>query len=311
MTPAATSRRKEPVPPFTLTPTDEEMLLACARYQYMTVNHWCRYFEDSKKAIYLQRRSKQLVEHDYLIRLYITPLGGRGKGRNIFTHGTAGRAVVKSLGKRVPNRFRPSDMKKISYSHLAHSEAITDVLLSVDLLAKHHDGITVTEMLHERFLTEQRFKVPVRFTHPVTGEIREEPAEVIPDAFVKVAAMVGTGRRIFPIMVECDRDTEEQLDFRTKIARLHAFGTSEKYRELYQARRFNVAFFIQAPRRDPIDRLTEVLAWTGRELTQRNLEPAASSFSFCALDPETTAPEDLLLGPNWYPPAQHEPPCPY
>ena len=63
-----------------------------------------------------------------------------------------------------------------------------------------------------------------------------------------------------PLMVECDRDTEEQIEFRTKIAQAPRVGTSEKYRELYQARRFNVAFFIQAPRRDPIDRLTEVLA---------------------------------------------------
>ena len=42
--------------------------------------------------------------------------------------------------------------------------------------------------------TEQRFKVPVRFTHPVTGEITEEQMEVTPDAFVKVAARVGRSR---------------------------------------------------------------------------------------------------------------------
>jgi hypothetical protein len=46
-------------------------------------------------------------------------------------------------------------------------------------------------MLHERFLFEQRFKVPVRFTHPATGVIREEQAEVIPDACVKVRAQIG------------------------------------------------------------------------------------------------------------------------
>ena len=30
-----------------LTPTDEEMLLACARYHYLTHEQWCRYFEDA------------------------------------------------------------------------------------------------------------------------------------------------------------------------------------------------------------------------------------------------------------------------
>jgi Replication-relaxation len=307
MTPAATPRTNRPLPPFRLTPTDEEMLLSCGRYQYMTVEHWVRSFEDDGKRRYLQRRSQALSDNDYLIRLYITPLGGRGKGRNIFTHGTAGRDFAKSLGKRVPNRFRPSDVKRISYSHLAHSEAITDVLLSFDLLAKHDERITVTEMLHERFLTEQRFKVPVRLTHPVTGVITQEKMEVTPDAFVRVAASVGTGRRIFPLLIEVDRDSEEQIAFRAKIAKLHAFGTSETYRQLYQAKRFNVAFFVQAPKRNPVDRLSEVLRWTERELAQRNLVQDAPSFSFCALDPATTPPADLLLGANWYHPFSTSP----
>jgi hypothetical protein len=67
----------------------------------------------------------------------------------------------------VPNRFRPSDQKQLNPKHLAHSEDITDVLLSFDLLARHDDRITITEMLHERFLTEQHFKVPVQMVHPV------------------------------------------------------------------------------------------------------------------------------------------------
>ena len=32
-------------------------------------------------------------------------------------------------------------------------------------------------------------------------------------------------RRIFPLLIEVDRDTEEQIDFREKIAKLYAFGT--------------------------------------------------------------------------------------
>jgi hypothetical protein len=101
MTPTASPHKTRPITPFRLTPTDEEMLLACARYQYMTVEHWVRWFEDDGKRRYLQRRSQALSDNDHLIRLYITPLGGRGKGRSIFTHGTAGRTFAQSLGKRV------------------------------------------------------------------------------------------------------------------------------------------------------------------------------------------------------------------
>jgi hypothetical protein len=101
MTPAASPRRPRLITPCKLTPTDEELLLAYARYQYMTVEHWVRWFEDDGKRRYLQRRSLALSENDYLIRLSITPLGGRGKGRSIFTHGTAGKSFAQSLGKRV------------------------------------------------------------------------------------------------------------------------------------------------------------------------------------------------------------------
>jgi hypothetical protein len=307
MTPTATPRTTRPITPFKLTPTDEEMLETCARYQYMTVDHWVRYFEDEGKRRYVQRRSQALAKNNYLISLYITPLAGKGKGPNIFTHGTAGRDFAKSLGKRVPRRFRPIDVKTLNPRHLAHSEDITDVLLSFDLLARRDDRIQVVEMLHERFLVEQRFKVPVLFTHPVTGEITQEQMEVTPDAFLKVTARVGSKRRIFPVLIEVDRDTEEQLDFREKIAKLYAFGTSETYEQLYQARSFNVAFVIQAPKRNPVDRLTEVLLWAERELKQRNLQHDAVSFSFCALDPATTPPADLLLGANWFHPFSTSP----
>jgi hypothetical protein len=77
------------------------MLEICARYQYMTVEHWCRWYEDPNKERYVQRRTRELSENHYLIRLYITPLGGKGKGRSIFTHGTAGRTLAQSLRKRV------------------------------------------------------------------------------------------------------------------------------------------------------------------------------------------------------------------
>lgn len=298
MTPAALSR-SHTTTAFKLTPTDEELLETCARYQYVTIEHWVRYFADDGKRRYLQRRSQALVEHGYLLRLSIAPPGGRGKGRFIFTHGAKGRDYIASLGIRVPRRFRPIDFRTLTPRHLAHSEDLTDVLLSCDLLVRHDARITLVELLHERYLFEQRCKVPVSIADPVTGTIRQEPKEVTSDAFAKVMAQVGHTRRNFPILIEVDRDTEQQIAFREKIAKLVAFGTSEMYARLYQARSFNVAVIVQAPRRNPLDRLAEILVWTERELTQRRLEDDALSFSFCALDPETTLPADFWLGPYW------------
>ncbi len=294
--PSSPSRSR---PPFRLTPTDEELLLACARYQYLTVDQWRRFFEDDGKLRYLQRRSRELAAQDSLIRLYITRPGGVGKAPSLFSLGPAGRRHVESLGIRVPQRFRRSDLTSLSPKHLAHSEALTDVLLSFDLLARHDARIAIAELLHERFLFEQRFKVPVRSVDALTGQIVERPMEVTPDAFVKVSAQTTRGLRRFPILVEVDRDTEQQVVFREKIAKLSAFGTSETYERLYAARSFNVAFFVRAPKRDPLLRLTEIMTWTERELRQRRLEHEAAAFSFCALDPATTPPAELLLGATW------------
>ena len=68
-----------------------------------------------------------------------------------------------------------------------------------------------------------------------------------------------------------------------------------------------MAFFIQAPRRNPVDRLTEALLWTERELKLRTMDHAGTRFRFCALDPATTTPEELLLGANWYTPFDSTP----
>jgi hypothetical protein len=96
MTPAAAPHTRRPLTPFKLTPTDEEILLACARYQYVTVDQCAGSRMTARAAT-----CSAAAWHSYLIRLSITPLGGRGKGRSIFPHGTAGKTVAQSLGKRV------------------------------------------------------------------------------------------------------------------------------------------------------------------------------------------------------------------
>jgi hypothetical protein len=284
-----------------LTPTDEALLRACARYQYATVAQWCRFFADDGKRRYLQRRGRALAAQDFLLRLALVRPGGTGNAATLFTPGLAGRRHAAALGMRVPRRFRRSDLATLSPQHLAHSEAITDVLLSFDLLARHDTRIDIADMLHERFLHEQRFKVPLRTMRPLTGEVVTTAPEVIPDAFVRVIARLGAKTRRFPLLIEVDRDTEEQTAFREKIAKLHAFGTSETFARLYDARTFTVAFFIRAPRRDPLARLAEVLDWTERELRALRLEHDAEAFRFCALDPATT-PATLLLGAQWFAP---------
>src|SRR4051812_13510147 len=116
-----------PITSAMLTPTDEALLLACASYQYMTVEQWCRLFEDPGRLRYVQRRSRELAADGYLLRLHIAQPGGKGKAPYLFTLGTKGRQHVASLGVAIPQRFRPTDVTTLSPRHVAHSAAITDV----------------------------------------------------------------------------------------------------------------------------------------------------------------------------------------
>lgn len=282
-----------------LSPTDEELLLFCARYQYITHAQWCAAFEDEGRLRYVQRRSRELVADSYFMRLHIAQLGSKGKAPYLFTLGAKGRQHVASLGIAIPQRFRPTDATTLSPRHVAHSAAITDVLLSFDLLARHDDRIAIEDLRHERFLHEQRFKVTVPMVQPLTGDMTKRQVEVIPDAFVRVVAQVGTQGRVFPLVIEVDRDTERQVAFRDKIANLYAFGMSDAYERVYGARSLNVAFIFPPAHGDPRARLAEALDWTERELRQRHLEHEAVSFSFCARDPVTTPPAELLLGTHW------------
>src|SRR4051812_31392748 len=100
MTTAAPALKEQPRTLGQLTPTDEEMVISCARYQYVTVDQCCRYFEDDGKRRYLQRRSRALAMQDYLSRLYIARPGGGGKAPSLFTPGQAGRRHAASLGLR-------------------------------------------------------------------------------------------------------------------------------------------------------------------------------------------------------------------
>ena len=117
------------------------MLEACARYQYMTVEQWVPCSRIEGKRRYLQRRSQELADHDYLIRLYITPLGWQGQ-RAVTSSRMGPPAGTMPSPSANACRTLPADRcdKKLTPAHLAHSEDITDVLLSFDLLARHDDA---------------------------------------------------------------------------------------------------------------------------------------------------------------------------
>lgn len=304
MPPTAPLPAKKPTSPFRLSPTDEAMLEAVARYQYATVEQWCRWFGEDGKERYLQRRAREMAREElgYLLRLFLSQPRGHGRAPSLFTLGLQGRRHAAALGWPLPQRFRPGELKTLSPAHLHHTALITDVLLSFDLLARRTPLVTIREMVHERFLQEQRFKVRVRLTNRLTGEVEDKPVEYVPDAFVEAIVQDERGRFSLPIVVEADRDTEKQRQFREKIGLLLAYIAAPEYERLFETDSANVAFFVRSSWRDTALRLAEVVGWTEAELRARGLEHEAETFGFCGLDPATTPPEQLLTGRCWFRP---------
>jgi protein involved in plasmid replication-relaxation len=296
---AAPSTRRRPLAPFALSETDEELLETLSRYQFLAVNQWARHFEDAGRIRYLQRRTHQLREREYLLQLSLTRGRGEGKGEYLFTHDARGRHFCEEKGLPVPQRFRPVEIRELSVSQRWHTKAISDVLLAFDLLAKHNDRIRIEELLHERYLHERRFKVDVPELNKRTGQTELLPAFVVPDAYVQVVARIGNKGRRIPLVVEVDADSEYQVAFRRKIRRLFTFGENEEYKRVYGVGSYQIAFFVFSPRRDPARRLASLLNYTEAELQALNMANYARRIGFCALDPATTTPEELLLAPVW------------
>ncbi len=142
-------------PTYVIREADEAILLALARFHYLTAAQISRLFyptmrDRNREA---QRRTKDLADAGYIMRLGALPKPQYGARPNVCTLTDKGRRYVQALGASVRPYFRPAEEKRAyqNFPFMRHTLAAIDVLISAERLCWDYD-VSCPRMLTERDL---------------------------------------------------------------------------------------------------------------------------------------------------------------
>ena len=279
-------------PTYVIRDADEVILLALARFHYLTAAQVSRLFyptmrDRNREA---QRRTKDLADAGYILRLGALPKPTYGKRPNVCTLTDKGRKYVQGLGASVRPYFRPAEEKR-AYENspfMRHTVAAIDVLVSAERLCLDYD-VSCPRMLTERDLKQTALRVNVPASEK--GQAVRTVA-VIPDGWFQLEA---GEEPPMSIAVELDRATEEQKIWRQKVAAYSAWAADDgPYAEAFETNTLTIAVVCPDERRCKM-----LIDWTLRELRLRGQEELADFFLFTHASPETTKPYDFFFSSLW------------
>lgn len=270
-------------------PVNAKLLGVLARYYYLTAVQVTRLLYAPTSLTYVQARLKLLADAGYLQRVFLPRPTRTGSAPLVYTLARKGLNAVREMGQEIPARYRPAEVRELSYLHLVHTLALNDLLIALELLARADPRLEIAELRHERTLKLE----PVSVQLP-TGAT----AAVIPDAWLDLRI----ARRYQECYcLELDRGTTGQKAWRRKIAALLAY-VDGPYQETFGTESVTIAVVATpgATRRD------ELLQWTEAELQAEGRRAQADVFRFSVLDVES-APAELFLARRWLEPFQRTP----
>jgi hypothetical protein len=275
-----------------ITETDQTILLALARYHYLTAAQASRLLypkllDDNR---YMQRRLKKLVDGEYVLRLRALPVPRYGQAPHVFTLHRFGRQYLQALGVSVQPYFRPSEERQAAENNpfMYHRLAAVDVLIAADMLCRDY-AVTCPRLLLERDLRHQPIRVEI------AAGMGTRKVAVIPDGWFQLSVR---GEPPVSIALELDRATEDQKAWRQKIAGYVAWANGP-YRKAFETDNLTVAVVTPSPaRRD------QLRAWTLAELQKRGAPALADIFLVTAASPSTTQPVSFFFDDLWHLPHQ-------
>lgn len=277
---------------FTITEADRSILIALARFHYLTADQITRllYPKLQDENRYSQRRLKRLADANYALRLRALPTPRYGQAPHVFTLGQKGRSHVKALGLPIAQYFRPSEEAKAveNSPFMYHTLAAIDVLISASCLGRDH-GVSTLRMLSERDLKRDKVLVEVP-PNPKAHGGASSTAPVIPDGWFELQEPGGPA---IAIALELDRGTESQRTWRHKAAAL-AYWAAGPYREAFQAT--NLTIIVVCPDEKRRDELAD---WTATELEERSFAGLADIFLFTSVDPAEVSSAAFFFAPCW------------
>jgi len=297
-------------------PHHERILAALYAYHFLTVEQVTRLFYSRGSLTTARSLLHTLAMEKYILFLYLPRPPPTGSLPKIYTLARRGINYLKAQGLDVPTRFHPSEQEEKSYLFLRHTLAVNDVLLAATILEKQYPAITLYGFLHERVLKRREpVKVSFELLTSEGKQVRDkddkpilETMRLIPDAFldfrIEQPDMDKTYR--YCVLLELDRATIEEKNFRKKVRGLLAFIKSGQSTKHFGAKLPTIAFVNAV---GGIKRREQMRKWTEAEL-KRSKEPHfwTQLFMFTNL-PEVEAidPESLFLSPVWYMPFKSKP----
>jgi hypothetical protein len=190
------------------------------------------------------------------------------------------------MGKTPYARFRPGEEKERGENgvFVAHTIAVTDVLIAGRLLAKTHPSIRLNRMLTERELKRTIYV-------PALGQTGERRIYIEPDGALDFVIQDTWNDFLY---LEIYRHHLNETRYQHKIQGYVTALVSGLHERLFATPAMSVAIIATTKK------LTETLKqWAEEALLAMQRQDAEDRFFFCSLDPATVSPEELFLSPVW------------
>jgi hypothetical protein len=252
-------------------------------FHYLTVSQLlalAEYQETSRS--YLYKQVKELVAAEYLMAL---PRQVVTQPR-LYTLTAKGRKFASIMGKTPYTRFRPGEEKERGENSVfvAHTIAVTDVLIAARLLAKTYPAIRLNHMLTERELKRTMYV-------PVPGQTEERRICIEPDGAVDFTVKDTWQDFLY---LEVYRHHLNATRFQHKIQGYVTALVSGLHERLFATPAMSVAIIATTAK------LKDTLKqWAEEALVAMQRTDAGDRFFFCSLDATATSPEELFLSPVW------------
>lgn len=275
----------------TIKPFEDTILRALHRYHYLTSEQLTRLLYRAGSLNLARERFRLLVERGLVQKIFLPRREQRGSAPSLYTLARAGLSHLAAQGHAVSHRARPSEERARSYLFLAHTLAVNDFLIAVELLCREYPYFTLSTMLHERhFLREAG-------AERVYVQVDGKRVAVIPDGWVDLR-IAGREQRCF--LLELDRGTEEQKKWRLKVRALLAYAAGP-----YAKRFGTTSLTILVVTTTGDERLRNLMQWTKEEIAARK-GADHDLFRFTSIAMDRTDPADAFFSPCWYPASSNE-----
>lgn len=263
---------------------EERLLRALGRYHLLTIRQLTRLLYAPTSEKYALRVLKDLAERGYVTRLILPRRARTGSSPLVYELATMGRDYLRGLGIPLGERYRPSEAQE-TLLHLEHTLAVNDALICLALLYQATPRLRPGRLLHERDLRRKlRLERGTGRTHAVEPDAWFQHFEPIDEARAYEVC----------VLLEVDRDTEEQKRWRGKVAMLLELlnGAYQAYFETETL----TAIAVTTPNERRRDTL---IAWTEAELAVLGKAHHGELFHITSEPADQADPATFFVAPIW------------